>query len=44
MKNAIKYMFIGLLLLTAPAAFAQQGDFGSDPERCKMNISLYQDA
>lgn len=44
MKNAIKYMFIGLLLLTAPAAFAQQGDFGIDPERCKMNISLYQDA
>jgi tetratricopeptide (TPR) repeat protein len=30
-------------LFTGGAAFSQ-GDFGSDPEQCKMNISLYQDA
>jgi tetratricopeptide (TPR) repeat protein len=44
MKNVIKYLFISLLIMQAAPALAQQGDFGTDPETCKMNISLYQDA
>ncbi len=43
MINLLRITLVASSVGIGIAGFAQ-GDFGSDPEQCKMNISLYQDA
>lgn len=42
-SKTLKYALLPLAMIAGTVAFAQS-DFGSDPEKCKENISLYQDA
>src|SRR5690606_36703710 len=41
--KTLKYALLRIAMSAGTVGFAQR-DFGSDPEKCKENISLYQDA
>lgn len=43
LTNISMLVLVQLMLVAAPNTFAQDNKFGSDPEKCKQNVSLYRE-